>query len=161
MGERNITTDNTLVLNQGLDPLVGYNFMLRVEGIFDVPCKSVKSFSKEMEYEPIQEGGLNDYIHSRRKPISKPFTIDIERYVGIDYVDPMPLGAELILPVLLFVSRNLITSQPFNVARTYVFTGCTVMKKTYGELDSQQGKLLTETTTLIYRELLCLDIPGL
>ena len=97
--------DNIVVLNQGSNPVVGFNFMLRVEALFDVPCKSVRAFTREMEYELIQEGGLNDYVHMRRKPISKPFTLEVERYVGIDYIDPLPLGAELLIPVMLFVSR--------------------------------------------------------
>lgn len=156
----NITTDNILVSNKGLSPLVGYNFMLRVEMLFDLPCKSVRSFSQEMEYEYIQEGGLNDYVHLRRKPISRPFTLEVERYVGIDYVDPMPNGAELALPVLLMVSRQQDKFIPMvNAARTYVFTGCTVIKKTYGDLNAEQSGLLLETTTLAYREMLVLNAP--
>ena len=42
---------NTIVSNQGLNPLVNYNFMLRVEGLFDLPCKAVHSFTKENEYD--------------------------------------------------------------------------------------------------------------
>ena len=43
-----ISTENTLVMNQGKSPLVGYNFMLRVEGIYDLPCKSIRAFSREL-----------------------------------------------------------------------------------------------------------------
>ena len=154
-----ITDDNILVMNQGKNPLVNFNFMLRVELLYDLPCKSVRAFQRELEYEYIQEGGLNDYVHMRRKPISKPFTLEIERYVGVDYVDPLPLGADLILPVMLFVSRNHGQFIPGVTARTYVFTGCTVMKKTYGDLVGEQSGLLVETTTLGYREMLCVDIP--
>lgn len=154
-----VTTDNILVLNQGLNPLVSYNFMLRVEMLFDLPCKSVKAFNRELEFEYIQEGGLNDYIHMRRKPISKPFTLEVERYVGIDYFDPIPLGADLILPVFLFVSRQQDLFIPGLITRTYTFTGCTVIKKTFGELDGQKSGLLTETSTIAYREMLLVDIP--
>ncbi|MEG0779420.1 MAG: hypothetical protein RR426_02355 [Oscillospiraceae bacterium] len=157
--EASITDDNTLVSNQGKHPLVNFNFMLRVEALFDLPCKSVHAFSRELEYDLIQEGGLNDYVHMRRKPISKPFTLEIERYVGIDYFDCMPLGAELVLPVLLFVSRYGGQFIPMVVARTYVFTGCTVMKKNFGDLTGDQSGLLVETTTLAYREMLCVDVP--
>jgi len=156
---RNITTDNILVMNQGLNPLVSFNFMLRVELLYDLPCKSVKAFTREMEYELIQEGGLNDYVHMRRKPISKPFTLEVERYVGIDYIDPIPNGAELLLPVMLFVSRYQNQFIPGVVARTFVFTGCTVIKKVFGELTADHSGLLTETTTIAYREMLCIDIP--
>ena len=154
-----IAEDNILVWNQGKNPLVNFNFMLRVEAIYDLPCKSVKAFTREMEYEYIQEGGLNDYVHMLRKPISKPFTLEVERYVGVNYVDPLPLGAELALPLILFVGRNPNQFIPGLVARTYTFTGCVVMKKTFGELDADRSGLLTETVTIGYREMLCVDIP--
>lgn len=154
-----ISDQNWVVWNQGKNPLVNFNFMLRVELMFDLPCKSVRAFTRELEYDYIQEGGLNDYVHMRRKPITRPFTLEVERYVGVDYVDPLPLGADLVLPVLLFVSRNHDQFIPGVVARTYVFTGCTVMKKTYGDLVADQSGLLVETTTLGYREMLCVDIP--
>ena len=154
-----ITDQNWVVWNQGKNPLVNFNFMLRVELAVDLPCKSVRAFSRELEYDYIQEGGLNDYVHMRRKPITRPFTLEIERYVGVDYLDPLPLGTDLTLPVLLFVSRNHDQFIPGVVARTYVFTGCTVMKKTYGDLVADQSGLLVETTTLGYREMLCVDIP--
>jgi hypothetical protein len=126
-----------------------------VEALFDLPCKSVRAFTRELEYELIQEGGLNDYVHMRRKPISRPFTLEIERYAGTDYVDPLPLGADLALPIFLFVTRR--PDDFMTTARTYVFTGCTVTKKTYGELDAGKSGLLTDTITIAYREMICLD----
>lgn len=150
---------NRLVSNKGLNPLVNYNFMLRVEGLYDLPCKSIKAFTRENEYEYIQEGGLNDYVHMRRKPVSKPFTFEVERYVGVDYIDPMPNGADLILPVLLFVSHQVNNFKPEKVTRTYGFHGCTVMAKTYGKLDAMESGLLIETTKIAYRELVIIDIP--
>lgn len=157
--EGTIAEDNLLVWNQGKNPLVNFNFMLRVEAIFDLPCRKIHAFSREMEYEYYQEGGLNDYVHMLRKPISRPFTLEIERYVGVDYIDPLPLGAELALPVLLFVGRNPNQFIPFVTARTYVFTGCCVMKKEYGELNAENSGILTEVITLGYREMLVVDIP--
>ena len=148
---------NYLVMNYGSNPLVGYNFMLRVEGIYDLPCKSIQFSPKENEYEYIQEGGLNDYVHMKRKPISKPFTFKVERYVGIDYIDPIPNGAELILPVILLISRQ--QADFGRSLRTFVFTGCKVMSKEFGTLDSEKSGLLTETTTISYNEMLCVDNP--
>jgi len=150
---------NIVVYNPSSDPLVNFNFMLRVELAIDVPCKSVRAFQRELEFDQIQEGGLNDYVHMRRKPISRPFTLEVERYVGTDYFDPLPLGADLILPVLLFVSRAPAQFIPGVTARTYVFHGCTVIKKTYGDLSSEQAGILTETVTIAYREMLCVDVP--
>jgi hypothetical protein len=115
---------------------------------------------RENEYELIQEGGLNDYVHMRRKPISRPFTLEVDRYVGVDYLDPLPNGSEPILPILLAVSRHADNwSNPDGWVRTYTFTGCTVMKKSYGELNAEQSGLLVETTTIAYREMVCLDLP--
>jgi hypothetical protein len=149
--------ENTLFINKGSNPLVNFNFLLRVEAMFDLPCKSVKAFTRELEFEYIQEGGLNDYVHMRRKPISKPFTLEVERYVGVDYMDPLTLGAELLLPVMLFVSRR--QNDFLSTVRTYAFTGCTVIKKVYGELNAERSGLLTDTITLAYREMVCIDVP--
>ncbi|MBR3603025.1 MAG: hypothetical protein IKL49_11995 [Lachnospiraceae bacterium] len=149
--------DNILVLNQSDNVLVNYNFMLRVEGIYDLPCKSVHSFTKENEFEYVQEGGLNDYVHMLRKPVSKPFSFTVERYVGMDIVPPLPLGAELVLPVILMVAPN--ANQFDKAKRTFVFTGCTVMSKTYGELNAEKSDLLTETIVIGYREMTEVTVP--
>lgn len=149
---------NKIVASTGAYPLVNNHFMLRVEGLYDLPCKRIMGFQKDNEYEYIQEGGLNDYVHLRRKPISRPFQFQVERYVGSDYFDPMPNGAELILPVLLMISRY---SGGFGrTKRTYAFTGCTVMGKNYGEMNAESSGLLVETTTIAYRELICIDTPA-
>ena len=143
---------NYIAYNLGLNPAVNFNFMIRVEGVFDLPCRSVRAFQKENEYEYIQEGGLNDYVHMRRKPISKPFTIQIERYVGVDMLDPLANGTELVLPLILYVNRYSIYGE-FHPVRMYVFSGCTVTAKEYGELNAEQSSLLLETTTIAYREM--------
>lgn len=148
---------NILVANQSKNVLVNYNFMLRVEGIYDLPCKSVHSFTKENEFEYVQEGGLNDYVHMLRKPVSKPFSFTVERYVGMDIIPPLALGAELILPVILMVSPY--ANQFGNAKRTFVFTGCTVMSKTYGELNAEKSDLLTETIVIGYREMTEVTLP--
>ncbi|MBE5846484.1 MAG: hypothetical protein E7300_02270 [Lachnospiraceae bacterium] len=149
---------NTVVgANFGWNPLVNFNFILRVELLFDLPCKSIRAFTKENEYDFIQEGGLNDYVHMRRKPISKPFTFQVERYVGVDSLDPLRNGTELILPVLLIVNRYVRGS--YQPVRMYVFTGVSVMSKEYGELVADKSGLLTEVTTLAYKEMYCIDNP--
>lgn len=143
--------------NEGKNVLVNYNYMLRVEGIYDLPCKAVHSFTKENEFEYVQEGGLNDYVHLLRKPVTKPFTFTVERYVGTDPYPPLPLGAELILPVILMVSPF---PDRFDISkRTFVFTGCTVMSKTFGELNAEKSGLLTETIVIGYREMMEVTVP--
>lgn len=142
-------------------PLTSFAFMLRVELAFDLPCRAIKGLRRENEFDYIQEGGLNDYVHMKRKPISRPFTFQVERYVGLDYLDPLPLGVELVLPVLLFVNpypfRN---SSFFKPVRSYAFMGCTVTAKDYGELNAESSGLLVETTTIAFREMACIDLPS-
>lgn len=149
---------NKLAVNTGTNPVISFAFMLRVEGVFDLPCKTVKGIRRENEFDYIQEGGLNDYVHLKRKPISKPFTFQVERYVGVNWVDPLPLGTELLLPVILFVNKECFPG--LKPVRNYVFTGCTVISKDYGELNAEVSGLLVETVTIAYREMVCLDIPS-
>lgn len=149
---------NMLVVNTGRNPVINFAFMLRVEGAFDLPCKAVKGIRRENEFDYIQEGGLNDYVHLKRKAISKPFTFQVERYVGVNWIDPMPLGTELVLPLILFVNNQ--TFPALKPVRNYVFTGCTVIAKDYGELNAEVSGLLVETVTIAYREMICLDIPN-
>ena len=147
----------SLVRNTGSHPVIGYSFMLRVEGVYDLPCRAVRGFQKENEFEYIQEGGMNDYVHIKRKPISKPFTFKVERYVGIDLIDPLPLGSEPVLPIILFVNACAFPS--LKPVRTYTFSGCTVIAKDYGELDAEKSGLVVETTTIAYREMVCVAVP--
>ena len=147
------------------NPLTAFNFVLQVEGLYFLPIKSVRAFTKENEFEYIREGGVNDYVHLKRKPISKPFTFQIERYVGTErFLDPLALGTELIAPLLLYVYRHkarsgLTDSAPEWFGRLYTFTGCTVMSKEYGELNAERAGLVTEITTISYRELVVVTNP--
>jgi hypothetical protein len=147
-----------------LNPAVSYAFALQVEAMFMLPCRSIRVFTKENEFDYYQEGGLNDYVHMLRKPISKPFTFQVERYVGVSasadfhsgFLDPLTLGTDLVLPLILYVNRSpspgWIDNMDFkNCARAYIVTGCTVTSKEFGELNAEQSKLLTETTTIAYR----------
>ncbi len=148
------------IQENGTSVLPKFNFVLRVEGAFNVPCKAIKNLRRENEFEYIQEGGLNDYVHMKRKPISKPFTFQVERYAGIDIVDPLALGTELTLPLLLLVyDRPDMGNLGVDAHRYYAFTGCTVTAKDYGDLDSENSGLVVETTTIAFREMVCIDNP--
>ncbi|MBQ7680326.1 MAG: hypothetical protein IJT34_10820, partial [Butyrivibrio sp.] len=60
---QNGANGNAIFYNQGRGASPNFNFMLRVELLFDLPCRKVHSFTKQNEFENIQEGGLNDYVH--------------------------------------------------------------------------------------------------
>lgn len=133
------------------NPLVNNNFLLRVNAIYDLPCRKISGIRDEVEYEPIQSGGVNDFVYLREKPMSKPKTFKVERYVGVDFYDPLIVGTEFDLPIVLYVSRYI---NDFNAAKqTFTFWGCTVMEKEYGELDAERSGLMTETTTIAYQQM--------
>ena len=130
------------------DPIPAFRFILRVEGLWDLPVKSVGSFQKNNEYEHIQEGGLNDYVHMRRKPISQPFTFTVERYITNTWVDPLLNGSELTLPILLIVYQDDDT-----VGHTFAFTAPKVQGVSYGEINAEKSGLMTQTVTIAYNML--------
>ncbi|MCR4798654.1 MAG: hypothetical protein K5853_09480 [Lachnospiraceae bacterium] len=141
--------------------LPSYRFMLRVELFFDVDLKSIRPFQKENEFEYIEEGGLNDYVHIKRKHASKPHTLVVERYINENFYDPMPQGgASFLLPLLLFVGGNHSLDVTENVLRTYVFFGATVMTREVSGFDSEKSGLLTETITIAYNQIYVMDTPG-
>ena len=139
-------------------PIVNFNFVLRVEALWDIACKSIKIERKENEFDLIQEGGLNDYPHRIRKQITRMFTLRIEQYVGAGFVDPLSLGTKLVLPLMLSVGRY---TNPaiFLPDRQYIFTGCEVTAKEPGELQSERSGLLTESTTIAYESMFTIDTP--
>ena len=141
------------------DVLPSFRFILRVEGYFDVPLKSIRPFSKENEYEYIEEGGMNDYVHVKRKHITKPHEIQVERYVTNDFYDPMPNGTPFTLPLLLFVGGNYGDKFDWRPMRTYVFFGSMVMNKELGGFDAEKSGLLTETITISYQQTYSIDTP--
>lgn len=139
-----------IYVSKGENPLVNCNFLLRVESLFDIPCRKVTGITQEKEYEPIQSGGINDYVFLRQKPVSKPNTFQIERYIGTDFIDPLSVGMQMALPLILYVSRY--PNDFSNPQGTFSFTGCTVMSKNFSELDAAQAGLLVETTTIAYQQ---------
>ncbi len=136
----------------------GYRFQLKVNGVFDVPLKSVRPIARKYEYEPIQEGGLNDYVHIKRKPISQPYELVVERYVHTTIDDPLAVGSKMTLPLILYVGRaNGNDLSMTDAARWYVFTGAQVLNVEWGALDSERAALLTETVTIGYNMMFCLS----
>ena len=131
-------------------PSTAFSFYLRVEFMYDVPLKSVQAFSKQNKYEYIQEGGLNDYVHLKRKPNTEMFTFKVERYVSKVLTDPLANGEELIAPVFLSVYDN--SGGEESRTRTYMFIGCKVVGKDYGGMDAEKSGLYTETVTIAYNE---------
>lgn len=131
-------------------PLTNYIFMLRVEAKYDLACSKISGIVQEKEYEHIQEGGVNDYVVLRRKPVSKPNILQVDRYVGENFFDPLVVGETLKKPLVLYVS-NLLHRFNDNANLVFTFTGCTVMSSEYGALDAEKTGLMTVTTKIAYQ----------
>ncbi len=142
------------------DYLPSFRFILRVEGAFDVALKSIRPFTKENEYEQIEEGGLNDYVYMKRKHVTKPHTLQVERYLTQSFYDPIPNGTAFVLPLMLFVGGNHAQKFSWSPRRTYVFFGAQVLNKEIGGFDAEKSGLLTETITIAYHQMYMLDTPG-
>ena len=56
--------------------------------------------------------------------------------------------------LMVYDGRDITSNIPI---RTYIFTGAVVMAKEYGELNSERSGLVTETVTIGYRELMCVN----
>ncbi|GEM_PF-2882656 len=136
-------------------PIINFCFSLRVEGLYNIPLRSIKGLTKKNSYEPIIEGGLNDYPHMKRKQVTEPYQFQVERYVTTGLLDPLSNGAILTLPVLLFVWKDQDGKYP---EKTYVFTGCQVAGKEYGELNAEHSGLMVETITIMFEEMF--DVPA-
>ncbi|MDE7323233.1 MAG: hypothetical protein K2N73_11045 [Lachnospiraceae bacterium] len=143
------------------NPISNTIFLLRVDALYDLACTRVSGITQEKEYENIVEGGVNDYVHLREKPVSKPNILQIERYVGEKYFDPLPAGYQSTVPLVLYVGRY---PDNFNhPTMTFSFSGITVISKKYGELDAEKGGLMVVTTEIAYQEVAVIksekDVP--
>lgn len=135
--------------DMGENPLISNNFLLRVDAVYDLPCRKISGMKQQKEYEPITQGGVNDYVYLREKQVQKPQELQIERYIGVGFFDPLPVGRQLQLPLVLYVSRYI---DDFNEPKqTFLFFGCTVTAKSYSELDAEKSGLMVETTTIAYQ----------
>ncbi|SFK91603.1 hypothetical protein SAMN05216390_10559 [Lachnospiraceae bacterium KH1T2] len=137
-----------------VDPVVGVNFMLRVNAVIDLPLRKVHGFQEEFEYETIQQGGSNEYVEIRQKPISRVKTFQVEYYVGKEYIDTLALGTSFSIPLLLMISKKAGNFDFKNITRIYTFTGCTVISRSYGELDAERAELVVETATIAYERMI-------
>ncbi len=126
----------------------GFRFMLIVNGYDEIPLKSIRPFTRELEYDYIQEGGINDYVHILRKPSTKPFTIQVERYAIPKTEDPISEGTVYQVPMQLVVGEN--HGRKFERKRTYILMWPRILNKEIGAMDAERSGLLTETVTIAY-----------
>lgn len=125
------------------------NFQLVVEE-HALECRSINTFTQEIEYEVIAEGGCSDTVHIRKKPLAKPFTFQVERYVQAGHQDVLEIGSFFERLILEISARPGDFSAP---QVSFIFYGCLVSGKSYNGMNAEKSDLLVETTTIVYEQL--------
>ena len=136
-----------------VDPVAGMNFVMRLNACIDIPLKKVGSISEDFEYETIRQGGINDYVSIRQKQISQVRSFDVEFYVSKGYSHNLALGTSFKIPILIIVSDAPGFFDVQYVRRMYAFSGCTVIGRTYGDLDAESGSLIVESAKIAYERM--------
>ena len=136
-----------------VDPVSGLNFVMRLNAAIDIPLRKVMSFSQELEYETIQQGGVNEYVTLVQKQASQVRYFEVEFYVSKGYSHSLTLGASFTIPIMIIVSSVPGSFELESIKRMYAFTGCTVIGRTYGELDAEKGTLIVETAKIAYERM--------
>lgn len=154
------------------DSLVpSYSFLVIVENNPLGEYTRVSNIVAEMEYETYCEGGLNTYAHILPKPASTVNRLTLQRYLRSTFVTGgrLCVGARLHSPIFLCAKnpeRSLaqvgvgIPGSGRNAASTdlsrgysFVFSGCMVVKHSFGELDAEKSRLLEETLEVTYEKM--------
>jgi phage tail-like protein len=62
-----------------MDPYLGFNFLVEIEGILVGGFSEVTGLQVEIEIHDYREGGLNDYIHKFAGPTRYPVNLILKR----------------------------------------------------------------------------------
>ena len=64
-----------MVLGMRLDPYMGFNFLVEIEGLLVGGFSQVSGLQSEVEVHDYREGGLNDYVHRLAGPVRYPVNL--------------------------------------------------------------------------------------
>lgn len=112
------------------------------------------------ETDTIQEGGLNNHVHTLNKPTTQEKTLSMERGALIgpapaDKIFKLELGARITDDLQIFVyDRDGALGRVFEVA------GAIVKRITYSDLDSMGSNAMIETFEIAYDTLKSVDITS-
>ena len=130
------------------DVYTNMNFTVRAGG-GEIPCRSVQGIQKEREQEFIREGGQNDFVYVRPKPVSRAQTLKLECLASKRNEDILPLGGILSEPLVVETKPDVSSGKSVR----FTFSGCIVVDKKYGDLRAEKGGLLEEIISVAYQEM--------
>ncbi|MBC8546570.1 phage tail protein [Clostridiaceae bacterium NSJ-31] len=138
------------------NPLPGYKFKVYIQGV-EMGFSKITNMETLVETEPLAEGGVNDYVHSLRKPVTTERTLTLER--GMIGVSDMKALTQILmarfsvgqrLPIDMVIT---ISGRSGKLERIYFVHGAVVKKWQCSPLDAMSGSFLVESFELAYETL--------
>ena len=118
-------------------------------GPITMSFSKIKNISKQIQYDVLKEGGVNDYVHIMQKAYSQPHKLVLEKGLGdssiMSMLVPALVGKKLPFPGTI----NIKNSKGDNVA-TYTFDSPIIVKWQLGELNALENKVLIESMEIVH-----------
>lgn len=114
-----------------------------------------------VEFETLQEGGLNDQVHVLTKPGSQQGTLQLERGVVADgsYKDLLAAltpGRRISVPVSIILCHQ--TEDGLKQVRCFSFNDGLVTRRTMGEFDAMSGQIILEKLEISHAGLVEIEV---
>ncbi|MEG0179635.1 MAG: phage tail protein [Oscillospiraceae bacterium] len=150
-----------LFLNRNPEPLPGYKFKVYIT----MACfgfTKITNLEEEVGITPLQEGGVNDYVHCLESPVTAEHTLIMERGVVLSTL------AGTFKNRLLDIGQHIpgdVTITLHNrdgfIGRCFMVSGARVKKITYDGLDSMNGNTVIQRFELSYEKMETVGLPGI
>ncbi len=137
-------------------PLQGYNFKVFIQR-FPLDFAKISGLERSIETEPLQEGGINEYVRSLYKPYSSERVMTFERglisLVNVNYLAQF-LAARFAVGQRLTMPITIVMYDPSGkIGKMYSVHGATVRKWSTSGLDASSGNVVIESFEIVYESL--------
>lgn len=138
------------------NPLPGYKFKVYLQGV-QMGFSKITNLERVADTEPLVEGGVNDYVHSLRKPVSSERTMTFERgVIGAGDLNVLSTLATVNFKVGQRIPLDMvltIAGRDNKIGKIFFIQGAFVRKWSCSTLDAMSGNVLVETFEITYEKL--------
>lgn len=135
------------------------HFLVEIDDCW-INFAKVTNIQRAVEYDTIQEGGLNGYVHTFVKPSTQVQTILFEKGVSVmgeEALKQLKLtpGLRLSQPIGVYIYADAPTHKGVagrGLGRSYLISGCMVSKWELGGLDAMSSEVLVDKFEVVYSE---------
>ena len=131
-------------------PISGNRFTVSI-GPINISFAKVRNISKEIQYDVLKEGGVNDYPHVLQKPYVTPHKLIFERGISdgslLTTLTPLLVGKKL---PSFFSGTITVKNSKGDAVGSYSFADPIITKWSLGELDALNDKILIETLEVVH-----------